>query len=141
MIKYSLTNRHSQQGMIERFNYTIKKVLWTRMSIDEERTKKQSTGWVKYIREFIRQYNQLNAKMTKDKPIKHWFGDPIVKKGEKILAEGTQVFVMRDYPVDYSGKRLYGYKPRAGEFKYHGKKERISRVCIFPNQPVRYKIM
>ncbi len=140
MIKYSLTNRHSQQGMIERFNYTIKKVLWSKMSIEEERTKKQNKEWVKYIREFIRKYNELNAKITKDKPIKHWFGDPVIKKNERILPEGTQVYVMKDYPTDFTGKRLYGDKPRAGEFKYHGKKERISRVCIYPGQPVRYMV-
>ena len=104
LIKYSKTNRHSQQGMIERFNYTIKKVLWSKMSIEEERTKKQNKEWVKYIREFIRKYNELNAKITKEKPIKHWFGDPIVKKGEKILAEGTQVYVMKDFPSDPSNR-------------------------------------
>ena len=138
VIKCSITNRHSQQGMIERFNYTLKKVIFSRLSIDEERTQKPSTQWLKYIRKFITQYNQVNAKMTKDKPIKHWFGDPIVKG--KILAEGTQVYVMKDYPTDFTGKRQYGNKPRAGEFKYDKVKRKITRICIFPNQEPRYMV-
>ena len=138
IIKYSITNRHSQQGMIERFNYVIKKVLWAKMSVEEEKNQKTNTQWVKYVRKFVKEYNKANANITKDKPIKHWFGDPIVKG--KILAEGTQVYVMKDYPTDYTGKRLYGDKPRAGEYKYDKVKRKITRICIYPNQEPRYMV-
>ena len=140
MIKYSLTNRHSQQGMIERFNYVIKKVLWSKMSIEEEKNQKTNTEWVKYIRNFIIKYNQSNSKMTKEKPISHWFGDPVIKKNERILPENTEVHRMLDYPIDYTGKRLYGNRPRAGEFKYEKRKRKIERICIYPNQPVKYML-
>ena len=142
MIKYSLTNRHSQQGMIERFNYVIKKVLWSKMSIEEEKNQKTNTEWVKYIRKFITQYNQVNAKMpkNKEKPISHWFGDPVIKKSERILPENTEVHRMLDYPIDYTGKRLYGNRPRAGEFKYEKRKRKIEKICIYPNQPVKYML-
>ena len=86
------------------------------MSDKEERTGKPNREWIKYVRDFVSEYNEGNNEITKDKPIKNWFEDPIIKS--KILTVGTLVYVMKDFATDVDGKRLYGNKPRAGEFKY-----------------------
>ena len=137
LIKFSRTNRHSQQAVVEHMNYILKKVLWSKMSIEEQKTGKTNTTWVKYLPKLIK---MMNENKQKEKPIKYYFNDPKIKKNEKILSEGTEVYVMRDFPVDnIQGKRLYG-NIRAGEAKFDTVKRKINRVCIYPNQPVRYQV-
>ena len=137
LIKFSRTNRHSQQAVVEKMNYRLKKVLWTKMSVEEQKTGKTNTTWVQYLPTLIK---MLNEEKPKEEPISYYFNPPKIKKNEKILTEGTEVYIMKDYPTDnLVGKRLYG-NIRAGEAKFETVKRKITRICIYPNQPVRYMV-
>ena len=138
LIKYSTVNRHSQSAVVEKLNFYIKKILGGIMSVKEEKTRKPNTEWVKHVKKFVSEYNKIVNKKQTDKPIKNWFEDPIIKG--KILKEGDMVYVMRDFPTDVDGKRLYGNKPRAGEYKYGREKHKIERICIYSGQEPRYMV-
>ena len=47
---------------------------------------------------------------------------------------------MKDFATDVDGKRLYGNKPRAGEYKYGREKHKIERICIYSGQEPRYMV-
>ena len=82
--------------------------------------------------------SKKNRKKLRALPISNYFNPPKIKN-KNILNEGVEVHVAKDFPTDHTGKRLYG-KIRAGEFKYEGIKRKITQVCIYPNQDVRYLI-
>lgn len=134
-IHFGRTNRHSQQGPVEFLNYTIKKVLWGKMTIEKDKNI-PATKWLEDLPRLIKGIN--NNITLKPEPISHYFNKPNILKGEKILKEGSVVNIMKDYPTE-DGKRIYG-NIRAGEAHYENINRKIERICIYPNQRVRYQV-
>ena len=95
----------------------------------EQKTGKTNTDWIVNLPPLVK---MMNENREKEKPIKYYFKCPAIKKNEKLLQEGDEVYIMRDYPVD----NLVGHR----EAKFETVKRRIVRVCIYPNQPPRYMV-
>ena len=136
-IRVAKVGRHRQQGMVERRNQIIGKVLFKRMYAQELLTNEQSTEWVDYLSSLIKHMNKKTvSNAAKKKPISD---DPICSGDAcKLLDKGTKVRVQLEQPYDFStGKTLPG-KFRSTDLRWDLRVRTIKEIIIKPGSPPLY---
>ena len=147
-VRYALTARHRQQGLIERLNQTIGTLLMKRMTAEELLTHKPATKWVSDVPELIRVLNEHRPQQPKEmdekkSDIKHKIPDKIeepifTKESHNIIPIGTKVRATLDYPIDVgTGKRVHGVF-RSGDIRWNPKEREVEEVILRPNLPPMY---
>ena len=137
-IRYAETNRHRQQGLVERANQKIGKIIFMLQNQKELQSKKQSKVWITYLREIIKELN--NDSKTKNVEQKEAISEiPIITKNNyKMLNQDDKVRVLLDHPIDiYNSKRLGGTF-RSGDIRYTIKVYKIKEVLMRPGFPPMY---
>jgi hypothetical protein len=139
LIRYAMTNRHRQQGLVEARNSVIGKVIMMLLDLKEIETKKTSKDWFKSMEEF-RKLIQLINDNIKYKPIDNATNLKITDANRNIFPTGTKVRVTIDYPIDIANeKRQYG-KFRAGDIRWSKDIKVIEWNVLKPGQPPMYKV-
>jgi hypothetical protein len=143
MIRYAMTNRHRQQGLVESRNNVLGKVIMSILNLKEIKTKKTAVDWYKSKADF------RNLIMLINSHIKHnptngeatdILGPKVTDANRDLLTIGTKVLISLDYPKDIANqKRLYG-KFRAGDVRWSSIPKKIEWIVLKPNQPPMYKI-
>ncbi|MDP2058148.1 MAG: DDE-type integrase/transposase/recombinase, partial [Flavobacteriaceae bacterium] len=132
------TARKNQMAVVEYMNHIITKVLGVKMTADKLSQNADVYDWVSKLKPLVKAINENTN--HEGKPIKTWFKDPIIGKNEKIYKVGDLVHIPLEQPKDaLSGQRLHG-KFRHGDQRYETDARKITRVAIYPNQPVRYMV-
>lgn len=130
------TGRHRQQALVEHANQQIQKAIFHKQLKKELSTGKPDRSWVKDIPK-LRLI--LNAKRER-KPQKFKPKPPRCKgKSCKLLSRGQKVRVIKEYPVDITGKRLPG-RFRTGDIRWDIEPTEIEKVVIFLDQPPLYQV-
>lgn len=137
-VRVASVGRHSQQAIVEHMNKEIGSAILKLQTHNEILLGQPDRDWVAYLDDILKLINE-HAKQTKlPLPIQDDEADAKCQGSEcDILDEGTQVRVKLDYPIDIYNSRLHG-KFRSGDIRWSLKPHTISKVLIFPNQPVRY---
>lgn len=138
ILRHTWTNRKTQTGVVEHFNYLLGGTLQKKMTI-EELQNGRTNKWRKDLPKLVKAIN--NERDEKDDPkIRTLFKDPKVSNNEDILEEGTKVHIVLPQPTDATtGKRMHGGF-RTGDQRFETKTRKIDRALIYPNQPVRYMV-
>lgn len=139
-VKYTLTNRHRQNAMVEARNKVLGALIMKYQGFKEIETKKESKAWHTELHSFI---EYMNLRITKPKPIdltKDIAGIPD-KDGNIVGYEvGNKVRRILDYPIKaHNNKKEYG-KFRAGDIRWSKEIYKIMHVLIQPGSPVLYFI-
>ena len=137
-IRYADVNRHRQQGIVERVNQSIGKIIFMMQSHQELQTKKQCKVWVKFIRQIINDLNEdsNNKNKTQTKEISTV---PIITENNKnILNINDKVRVKLDHPIDVYNKKKLGGNFRATDIKWTINVYKIKEVLLRPGFPPLY---
>ena len=138
-VRYAMTNRHRQQGLVESRNSVIGKVLFYIMNLKEMKTKKTSVDWYRSKEEFEKLMELINNEIkykppTEDGPIK------VTKNNRDLLTLGTKVLVSLDYPIDVAHEKRQDGKFRAGDIRWSKEPKEIEWIVLKPNQPPMYRV-
>ena len=130
--------RHRQQALVEKANYTIAKALFHRMTAQELLTGDQSTEWKDDLKTVVKLLNLKTGPF--EEPKEH--DEEIKAEGDstKLLDIGTQVRVKLDAPRQMLGehsKALSG-RFRATDVRWHPKIRTIVDVILKPAFPPMY---
>ena len=135
-IKVGKTGRHRQQGLVERRNQVIGKVLFKRMYAQELLTNEQSSEWVDYIKDLIKHMNKKTEATTK-KPIND--DDPVCSGDAcNLLEQGTQVRVQLEQPYDFSTGKILPGRFRSTDLRWDLRPRTIKEIIIKPGSPPLY---
>ena len=131
-MRVAMTDRHRQQGLVERANQTIQKLLFKKMTAIEILTDEKNTEWVDELPNIIKQMNEIASK--RKKPV---LSSSPLGKGE-VLRVGQKVRVKLDHPIEnINDKRVYG-KFRVTDIRWNREPRTIMRVLIKPAYPIMY---
>ena len=138
-IRYAMTNRHRQQGLVEARNGVIGKIIMMLLDLKEIETKKTSKDWFKSMEEFRKLIQFINDNI-KYKPGKELDNLMITDANHNILPTGTKVRVALDYPIDIANEKRQHGKFRAGDIRWSKDIKLIEWDVLKPGQPPMYKI-
>lgn len=126
--------RHRQQGMVERYNQTIGKELFTYMIAKQLETNEENGEWVANLPKVIDKINKRShpRKIITESP--KCSGDTcnLLKKGDKVRIKLNQ-------PIETTGTKLHG-RFRTTDIKYTPRVYEIKEVLIKPNSPPLYLV-
>ena len=137
-IRYAETNRRRQQGLVERTNQKIGKIIFMLQNQEELQSKKQSKVWIKYLREIIKELNTDSTKKNVEQ--KEAISDiPIITKNNyKMLNQDDKVRVLLDHPIDIHNSKRLGGTFRSGDIRYTIKVYKIKEILLRPGFPPMY---
>jgi hypothetical protein len=136
VVKYTLTNRHKQNSIVERKNREIGDIILTFQGLKEAQTKKVSKTWHEYLPKVIKYLNENLPKPKHNKD--YWIGDVKCKNNEcNLLHEGDEVYNVLDYPKNALGEKQSG-KFRVGDVRFDNKPKTIGRVILSTGNPPTY---
>lgn len=137
-IRVAKTGRHRAQAMVETLNGMISKALNRAMTVEEEKSGKQSNEWVDNLPHLVRILNERQKRPPKD-PTKA--GPPTCSGSScNIIKVGTKVRLILEHPVmNVTGERITG-KFRAGDRRWTKKVYSIKSISLRPDQPPMYLI-
>jgi hypothetical protein len=143
-VRIAAVNRHKQGALVEAMNKTIGSVILKLQMNNELASGLEDKEWVSYLPDILLLINEnAKKKHPKDLPIldeQPKFTTPLCKDSEcDTLMEGDEVRVALDYPQSVDGKRLHGTF-RSGDHRWSLKPQKIEKVLLYPNQPIRYVI-
>ena len=159
--RYTKTNRHRQNSVVEALNKRLGQLILQFQSYKEldnrdknkgkKKKIKQFTGWHSHLKEFVQYLNENLRKhravydpladIQGDKLNLDKNGDIIIDDTDKIpvLSVGTKVKKQLDYPIDIKGKRIDS-KFRAGDRRWSEENYIIMRNIINPMMPPLYNL-
>jgi hypothetical protein len=136
VVKYTLTNRHKQNSIVERKNREIGNIILTYQGLKEAKTKKISKTWHEYLPKIIKYLNE-NLKPPKTNT-DYWNSDVKCKNSEcELLDVGDKVYHILDYPKNALGKKQSG-KFRVGDVRFDDKPKTIGHVILSTGNPPLY---
>lgn len=134
IVKYSLTNRHRQQALVEQKNKQISKILTMYQQIIELKTKKPSKRWVKQLPYVVKFLND-NLKQNNYQKLT---GEILTTKFSRdLIPLFSTVRHILDYPVDTQGKKVDS-KFRSGDIRWSKGESKIKRIVLNPDIPPLY---
>ena len=138
--KFCATARHRQNGVVERMNLTISKILFKRMTSQELLTGEVSKEWVEDLPPLIK---ILNEPENKKKPLKESDIPELPVFNEysgSMLSIGQHVRYKLDFPINNTNNaRAYG-EFRATDIRWSPKVYSIIDVELAPGKPPMYLI-
>lgn len=136
-VKYTLTNRHKQNSMVENRNKMIADLILTYQGILEAQTKKVKKNWVEYLPKII---EHLNKTLPKHAKLNFLSGDIKCKGYEcDLLKTGDKVYHILDYPKNALGKKQRGGF-RVGDIRWDDKPHEIGNVILSSYNPPLYML-
>ena len=133
-IKYALTNRHRQQGLVERKNQILRTLIHLIQTHKELETGKINREWTKIFSDLVREINKNLPKpiteATSDDPLTNSYN-------KKLLNIGDKVRIQLDYPVDTQGYKLHG-EFRSTDMRWSQQIYIIKEVLLEPGKPPMY---
>ena len=137
-IKFTLTNRHRQNGVVEKANNRIGSLILKYQAENEIITKKKMTAWHTHLPKFIEFLNKQNKVPTT-------IYDPLADvAGNKDLIEllniGDKVHKILDYPIRAHDDKRVGSNFRSGDIRFSKDKFKIMNIILNPKMPVLYMI-
>jgi len=141
IVRFTMTARKNQTGIVEYYNGIITKHLGQKMTSEELENGQDYSNWAPDLKKMV---NVLNKKeYEKEVKISDFVGEPKVNKNEKLLEIGTSVHVRLQQPIDHNvddkKARLHGGF-RSGDLRWEKQTTKINNVLIYPKQPVRYMV-
>lgn len=134
IVKYSLTNRHRQQALVEQKNKQISKLLTAYQQLEELKTGKIVKRWVKQLPYVVKYLNDN----LKKKDYKNLSGEILTTKfSRELIPLFSTVRHILDYPIDTQGKKT-DTKFRSGDIRWSKNKSKIKRIILNPNLPPMY---
>ena len=134
--KYTLTNRHKQNSMVENRNKMIANLILTYQGLLEAQTKKVKKNWVEYLPKVI---EHLNKTLPKPQKINYLDGDVRCQNNEcELYNIGDKVYHVLDYPKNALGKKQNGGRFRVGDVRWDDKPHEIGNVILSSNNPPLY---
>lgn len=139
-VKYTLTNRHRQNALVEARNKILGTLILKYQGFKEIETGKEQKAWHKNLNKFIAYMNSRISKPKKIDLTQDIAGTPD-KNGNIIGYDiGDKVRRVLDYPVKASNnKKEYG-KFRAGDIRFSKEIFKIMNILKQPGSPVLYFI-
>lgn len=146
-IRYAMTGRHRQQGLVESRNSVLSKVLFSIMNLKEIKSGKSSSDWYKSESEFRKVIEMMNHYMKYKPPTEkeienspQYQNIKVSDNNRDLLEVGTKVLVVLDYPKDIvTGDRLFG-NFRKSDVRWNREPKKIIWVVLKPNQPPMYRV-
>jgi hypothetical protein len=137
LLRKGKTDRHRQQTLAEYKNKVIGRELYRIMNLQEIKTGKQNSEWLKHLPKLLKKINENLPKPLKE-PIKE---DPIVtKSSQEIIPTGTMVRVALEAPINIvTGKRLQG-NFRASDIRFSLKPKKIENYILKAGFPILYQV-
>jgi transposase InsO family protein len=141
-VKHTMTNRHSQMGIVEYFNHIITKNLYTKITTEELKTRENYDKWVHLLPKLVAVLNKKEH--LKVPQLADFFKPPrtTATEIENRLQVGEMVHVRLQQPKDHlleKNNKLHG-NFRNGDVRFELKAVPITKVIILPNQPIRYMV-
>ena len=141
IVRFTMTARKNQTGIVEYYNGIITKHLGQKMTSEELETGDDYSSWAPDLKKMVEVLNK--KKYEKTLKISDFVGEPKVSSSEKLLEVGTSVHVRLQQPIDHTvddkKARLHGGF-RSGDLRWEKQTTKINNVLIYPNQPIRYMV-
>ena len=137
-VKYTLTNRHRQNSIVEHKNKDIGGIIMKFQNMLELEKNKPVKEWVKYLPEII---EHLNKNIPKQNEKTLLDGDiQTTKRTEELLKIGDKVLVKLDYSINAFDKTKLDEKFRSGDIRWNPKIRTIGKIILNPNMPPMYQL-
>jgi hypothetical protein len=140
-IRFAMTNRHRQQGLVESRNNILGKVFNSIMNLKELKTNKTAVDWYKSAADF-RHLIMLINQHIKYKP-KDDGNDDVpfaTDENRNLLPIDTKVLVTLDYPIDIANEKRQHGKFRTGDIRWNKQPKTIEWIVLKPNSPPMYRV-
>lgn len=134
--KQSVTNRHSQQSVVESLNKQIGRLIMGYLNGLEEKSGKVERNWLAIlpqIRTKLNEYRSQKAKSERENfdTDAHFFNAQFESK----FNIGDIVFNKLDWPEDALGNKQPTSKFRAGDYRYSKVPKKIVKVLLMNTKP------
>jgi hypothetical protein len=146
-VRYSSTNRHRMQGLVEARNGIIVKVLFSIMNLKEIKSNKSSSDWYRSEKEFRNVVKLMNDYMKYKPPTEDDIeNDPeyqnirVSDNNRDLLELGTTVLVSLDMPKDIITKKKLIGNFRNSDIRWERIPKKIIWIVLKPNQPPMYRV-
>ena len=137
-IKFTLTNRHRQNGVVEKANNRIGSLILKFQAENEILTQKKMTAWHTHLPIFINFLNEQNKiKPNKYNPLEDVAGNADVIE---LLNIGDEVHKILDYPIRANDNKRVGSDFRSGDIRFSKDKFKIIHIILNPKMPVLYML-
>jgi hypothetical protein len=134
IVKYSLTNRHRQQALVEQKNKQIGNLITAYQTNQELKTNKIVKRWVKQL-PFIVKY--LNKHLPKRNYKKLTNEIMTTKFSRDLIPLHSTVRHILDYPLNAIGNKV-DTKFRSGDIRWSRETSEVKRIVLNPNIPPLY---
>ena len=137
-IKFTLTNRHRQNAVVEKANKRLGSLILKFQGINELIKKKKSTAWHKNLPKLIEFLNKnIRVNTNKYDPYADVTGN---KEFIELLSIGDSVHKILDYPIRANDDKRVGSNFRTGDIRWSKDKFKIIHIILNPNTPVMYML-
>ena len=137
-IKYTLTNRHRQNSIVEKANNKLGSLILKFQAENEIIKKKKTTAWHLHLNKFIEFLNKRISKNTnKYNPFEDVAGN---KDFIEILNIGDKVHKVLDFPIRANDDKRVGSNFRSGDIRFSKDKFKIMNIILNPKMPVLYML-
>jgi hypothetical protein len=136
-LKYTLTNRHRQNAVVEAKNKAIGGYIMKYQNEKELETGKQVKGWVDALPYLIKYLNDT-LPVKKGKPLT----DDIIttEYSADLIPLHTKVRAVLDYPISaYNKSKLKGTF-RTGDIRWGKEPRTVEKIILNPNMPPMYQL-
>lgn len=136
-VKYTLTNRHRQNSMVERKNKNIGSIIIKYQASKELQTGKVEKRWVKQLPFLIKYLNENLPKINYSK-----LNDEILvnKYTQDLLPINTSVHAILDYSINAHDKKKLDNKFRSGDLRFNPTVRKVKHIILNPNMPPMYQL-
>jgi len=134
IVKYSLTNRHRQQALVEQKNKQIGNLITAYQTNEELKTNKIVKRWVKQLPFVIKYLNENLPKRNYDKLTNEIM---TTKFSKDLIPLHSTVRYILDYPLNALGNKVDS-KFRSGDIRWSRETSEVRRIVLNPNIPPLY---
>ena len=134
IVKYSLTNRHRQQALVEQKNKQIGNLITAYQTNEELKTNKIVKRWVKQLPFVIKYLNENLPKRNYDKLTNEIM---TTKFSKDLIPLHSTVRYILDYPLNALGNKVDS-KFRSGDIRWSRETSEVKRIVLNPNIPPLY---
>jgi len=134
IVKYSLTNRHRQQALVEQKNKQIGNLITAYQTNEELKTNKIVKRWVKQLPFVIKYLNENLPKRNYDKLTNEIM---TTKFSKDLIPLHSTVRYILDYPLNALGDKVDS-KFRSGDIRWSRETSEVRRIVLNPNIPPLY---
>ena len=134
IVKYSLTNRHRQQALVEQKNKQIGNLITAYQTNEELKTNKIVKRWVKQLPFVIKYLNENLPKRNYDKLTNEIM---TTKFSKDLIPLHSTVRYILDYPLNALGDKVDS-KFRSGDIRWSRETSEVKRIVLNPNIPPLY---